>query len=225
METSKTCFLNAAQKEYILTKSKTHSFSQILLQLFGESFTLEQTVAVYGFMNRSKCFDYVSNVDFHNDVLRLAKEGIKDNDIYEELKDKYKNIGPFQVSAVIIANSKSRRVGRWKNEDQRVLRFLYGSNSKKAFQQALYPRLLANIQKQASRLHLNFEEPAAHIGVQTRECLTVGELREVLSEYNDDDEFFIMKIGSPEPVRIVKAGHKMGNRREHQNPTITIWDV
>lgn len=217
-------FLNTEQKEFILCQSKMHSFSWILLQLFGESFTLEQTVSVYRFMNRNKCFDYISNVNFHNDVLRLAKEGVSDSDIYNELKEKYE-IGPFQVSAVIIANSQARRVGRWKNEDQRVLRFLYGADSRKAFQQVLYPRLLANIQKQASRLHLNFEKPAAHIGVQTKECCTVGEIREIMSEYSDDDLLYILKIGSQEPVRIVEAGHKIGNRREHQNPTITIWDV
>lgn len=225
MQTSKTCYLNSEQKAYIWSQAKTHSFAWILLQLFGEFFTLEQTVSVYKFLNRNKYFDYISNVNFHNDVLRLAKEGISDDDIYNELKVKYKNLGPFQVSAVITANSQARRVGRWKNEDQRVLRFLYAPNSKKACQQVLYPRLLANIQKQASKLHLNFEKPATHTGIETRDCLTVGEIREVLSEYNDDDSLYIVKIGALEPVRIVEAGHKVGNRREHQNPTITILDV
>lgn len=225
MERTKTCVLTDEQKEYILTKSKTKSFSYVVSQLFGKTFSLEQTLAVYTYMNRHKCFDFVSNLEFHNDVLKLAKEGMTDNEIFEELKDKYKNIGVYQVMSVVIANSKSRRVGRWEDADQRVLRFLYGANSKKAFLQVLYPRLLANIQKQASRLQLHFEEPATHIGVSTKDCLTVGELREILSEYKDDDKFYITQIGSPEPVQIIRVGHKSGNRGEHLNPTVTIWDI
>ena len=225
MERTKTYVLSDEQKEYILNTSKIKPFSFVVSQLFGKTFTLEQTLAVYSYMNRHKCFDYISNVEFHNDVLRLAKEGMSDNEIYTKVKDKYKNIGVYQVSAVVIANSKSRRVGRWEDADQRVLRFLYGANSKKAFLQTLYPRLLANIQKQASRLQLNFDEPASHIGVSTKDCLTVGELREILSEYKDDDKFFITQIGSPNPVQIVRAGHKSGNRGEHLNPTITIWNI
>lgn len=223
MEDKKNCSLNLEQRKTILEQFKNHSFSWILSFLFGESFTLEQTLAVYRFMNRNKCFDYISNQDFRNEVLNLKKTGMKDDEVYRQIKNKYKNIGLYQVSSVITAESTTRRVGRWTNEDQRVLRFLYDAHSKQAFQRVLYPRLLANIQKQASRLQLSFEDSFDHVGVKTKDRIKVGELREILKEYNDDDDFLIYAYGFPELVEVVKVGHKIGQKREHQNPMITIW--
>lgn len=215
--------LNNKQKQYILEQSKLHTISFIMVELFGDKFTMEQSFAVYTFMESNHCFDYVYNVSFHNEVLRLAKLGLQDGEIYEQLKDKYENIGPFQVSAVVIANTQARRFGRWQKSEQRLLGFLYGILPKTAFLQAFYPRLLTNIQKQASRLNLNYEKPVTD-KEQLRTKIPVGELRKVLEEYGDDEFFSIICVGNTELVPIVNVGHKLDKEGNHKNPQITIWN-
>lgn len=217
--------LTKREQAFILERRLTSSCSNIIESLFGEKFSMLHVAAVYDFMEQNHCFDYCHDIDFHNEVLKLSKSGMDDSDIYEVVKDKYENIGPYQVSAVIIASTKSRRVGSWTSADKRLLLLSYGAFSKKAIQQVFYPRRLTNIQKQASKLHVEFENPAREIVRESRDCVTVGELRKLLEDYNDDDVFHVLSLGKTAPLKIIQVGNRKSRTGENKYPYVTVWNI
>lgn len=222
---AKSYVLTDKQKAFILKSRLKSSYSQILSQLFGDNFDFSHVTAVYKFMEESGCFDYCHNAELNKEVLELSKMGIDDADILERVRDKYDDIGLFQVSSIIVANVMSRRVGKWTNADQRLLMLTYGAFSKKALLQAFYPRRMTNIQKKASNLCIEYESPAKKLMGEAKDYITVGELRELLKECKDSDKLYISGFGSKKPFKVMKAGHRTTKQGVYKHPYISVWNI